>query len=197
MQQSYLNIEYIFYLIYTFITSGGASLDPNAFFASEFYTRLITLWGWYTLIATIVTLVLLTIFLYSYINLRRIRAEDEKFLNDAVIVSDDSGPQELTRWQKIEALFNEGGEANWRQAIIEADIMLDDMLTAQGYDGDSVGEKLKAIEPSDFNTLQYAWAAHKVRNQIAHEGQNFVLTEREARQAMHWFERVFDEFHFD
>jgi len=196
--QNYLNVEYIFYLIYSFLLNGGNLGGRDDFFASEFYAQLVAIWNTLTFVATLVTLVLLTIFLYSAFRLRAIRAADAKFYEDAVIVSDDSGAaQELTRWQKIESLYDRGGESNWRQAILEADIMLDDMLTAQGYDGDTVGEKLKSVEPSDFTTLQYAWAAHKVRNDIAHKGQELVLTEREARQAMRWFEQVFAEFHYD
>lgn len=195
--QSYLNVEYIFFLIYTFLVHGGDFRSGERFFTSEFYTYLVTIWNTFTLVATMVTLVLLTIFLYAAFKLRAIRAVDEKFYADAVIVPDDDGYEEPTRWDRIEALFARGGESNWRQAIIEADIMLDDMLTVQGYDGSSVGEKLKSVEPADFNTLQYAWAAHKIRNEIAHKGQEYILTEREARQAMQWFKSVFAEFHYD
>lgn len=195
--QSYLNIEYIFYLIYSFLFNGGNLIGRDEFFSSEFYSFLVSVWGIVTLVATIVTLILLTIFLHSAFQLRAIRAADAKFYEDAVILSDTGEVEEPTRWQRIEALFNQGGESNWRQAILEADIMLDDMLTHQGYSGDSVGEKLKSIEPSDFTGLQYAWAAHKVRNDIAHRGQDFTLTEREAKQTMHWFDAVFSEFHYD
>ncbi len=172
-------------------------MGQEEFFASEFYRQLVTIWNVFTFVATFVTLILLTIFIYSAYRLWQVRKADDKFFEDAVIVPDEEYEVEQGRWKKIEALYDRGGESNWRQAILEADIMLDDMLTVQGYGGDTVGEKLKAVEPSDFSTLQYAWAAHKVRNEIAHKGQEFVLTEREARQAMRWFEQVFDEFHFD
>ena len=61
--------------------------------------------------------------------------------------------------------------------------MLDDMLARQGYVGDGVGEKLKAAEPENFRTLQDAWEAHKVRNQIAHEG-SFQSFESLARRTI-------------
>jgi len=195
--QNYLNVEYLFYLIYSFFLNGGNLVGREDFFASEFYAQLVTIWGIVSLVATLITLVLLTIFLYSALRLRAIRAADEKFYEDAVILSDSPEKDTPTRWQRIEALYNQGGESNWRQAILDADIMLDDMLTHQGYRGDTIGEKLKSIEPSDFTGLQYAWAAHKVRNEIAHKGQDFILTEREAKQAMRWFKAVFAEFHYD
>ncbi|MBL1434273.1 hypothetical protein COB87_001725 [Candidatus Wolfebacteria bacterium] len=194
--QNYLNVEYIFFLIYNLLTGGGSFTGSDAFYASEFYSQLVTIWGTLTFVATIITLILLTVLLYSAFRLRAIRAINAKFYADAIIVPDDPGKEPATRWEGIEALYDKGGESNWRQAIIEADIMLDDMLTVQGYDGATVGEKLKTVEEPDFNTLQYAWAAHKVRNNIAHQGQDFILTEREARQTMRWFEQVFAEFKF-
>jgi len=98
------------------------------------------------------------------------------------------------RWEKIQELINSDNDANWRQAIIEADIMLDELLLASGYHGESVGEKLKTVEPSDLLSLDSAWEAHKVRNRIAHDGASFELNEREARQTIGRFETVFREF---
>jgi hypothetical protein len=98
------------------------------------------------------------------------------------------------KWKKIQELINSDIESNWRQAIIEADIMLDELLTVSGYHGDSIGEKLKTVEPSDFLTLDSAWEAHKVRNRIAHDGASFELNEREAKQTIARFEAVFKEF---
>ena len=72
--------------------------------------------------------------------------------------------------------------------------MLDDMLTKQGYDGEGVGEKLKSVESSDFNTLNEAWEAHKVRNQIAHQGSAFDLSDTLARRTIAQYEAVFREF---
>lgn len=196
--QNYLNVEYVFFLIYSLLTGGGARVTPESFFASEFYGQLVALWGLVTIISTLVSLVLLTIFLYAAYRLKQIRDADDAFYANAVLLPDDyDEPQEMTRWGRIEALYEGGDEAHWRQAIIEADIMLDDMLTVQGYDGQTIGEKLKTVESADFTTLEYAWAAHKVRNNIAHQGQGYILTEREASQALKWYRKVFDEFHFN
>ncbi|MEK7515888.1 MAG: hypothetical protein AAB555_03145, partial [Patescibacteria group bacterium] len=76
---------------------------------------------------------------------------------------------------------------------IEADIMLEDVLARNGYVGDGVGEKLKAVELSDLNTLNDAWEAHKVRNQIAHEGSAFNLSEDLALRTISRYGAVFRE----
>ena len=84
-------------------------------------------------------------------------------------------------------------QSDWRQAIIEADIILDELLTRLGYVGDSVGEKLKQVHTNHFQTLSNAWEAHKVRNEIAHSGMNFELTDRIAYRTIANYEAVFRE----
>lgn len=83
---------------------------------------------------------------------------------------------------------------DWKLAIIEADIILDDTLKQQGYAGVSLGERLRSISPAQVTTLDDAWQAHKVRNQIAHGGADFVLTQKIAQETMQRYERVFTEF---
>ncbi|MDB5266605.1 MAG: protein of unknown function with transrane region [Parcubacteria group bacterium] len=98
------------------------------------------------------------------------------------------------KWEKVVAHINSANSAEWKLAIIEADIMLDDLLRACGYHGDSIGDMLKAVEPSDFLTIESAWEAHKVRNRIAHDGSTFDLNEREAKRVVALYEAVFKEF---
>jgi hypothetical protein len=83
---------------------------------------------------------------------------------------------------------------DWKLAIIEADIILDDILKQKGYAGNSLGERLKSISPNQLESLQDAWEAHKVRNRIAHEGSDFILTQRMAQETVTRYQRVFNEF---
>ncbi len=100
------------------------------------------------------------------------------------------------RWEKIEDKINSTNASDWRVAILECDIILDEMLSKMGYHGETVSDKLKAIEPSDFRTLNSAWEAHKIRNAIAHAGSEFLISEREARRVIGLYEAVFKEFKF-
>ncbi len=101
------------------------------------------------------------------------------------------------KWQQVGLYMQSNNHTDWRQAILEADIMLDEMLTKIGYAGQSVGEKLKNVEESDFVTLQKAWEAHKVRNRIAHGGATEVRLDRmEAERVIGLYEQVFKEFYY-
>ncbi len=108
----------------------------------------------------------------------------------------DEESQENPKWKKVEEHIDSDNPSDWKLAIIEADIMLGELLEAQGYNGETIGDRLKQIEISDFRTLNEAWEAHKIRNQIAHEGSNFIISEREAKRIIGLFQKVFEEFKY-
>lgn len=67
------------------------------------------------------------------------------------------------KWAKIEQV-QKMGEAGWQVAIIQADKLLDQALRERGFSGETMGERLKSSHAGDK-----VWAAHKIRNRIAHE----------------------------
>ncbi|MEI6396642.1 MAG: hypothetical protein WCO48_01035 [Candidatus Taylorbacteria bacterium] len=100
------------------------------------------------------------------------------------------------RWDSVKSHIESTNPNDWRQAIMDADIILDDLLNKMEYHGESVGEKLKRVEKSDFNTLDEAWEAHKIRNQIAHEGSTTSLNQYEAKRVINLYKKVFEEFYY-
>jgi len=104
--------------------------------------------------------------------------------------------QKNNRWKHIQELIKSYNASDWRQAIIEADIMLEEMVDKMGYQGNTIGEKLKSVEKSDFITLDKAWSAHRIRNQIAHDGSAFKLTREVAERTIKEYEMVFKEFYY-
>jgi hypothetical protein len=67
------------------------------------------------------------------------------------------------RWEKIEQV-QKMGDAGWQVAVIQADKLLDKALKQRGFAGETMGDRLKSAHAGDR-----VWAAHKVRNRIAHE----------------------------
>ncbi|MEK7627959.1 MAG: hypothetical protein AAB421_00880 [Patescibacteria group bacterium] len=153
-------------------------------------------WSIFAPISIFVSLMLAVGILYSIFRIRQIRRDEKAIWNAGVTAGGESAVQEKTnaRWQMIVEHVNTENPNDWRQAILEADIMLDELITAQGYHGDSMGDKMKQIERSDFNTIDLAWEAHKIRNRIAHEGSAHSLNSREARRVVSLYEQAFREF---
>jgi len=100
------------------------------------------------------------------------------------------------RWRNVLTHVNSENSNDWRQAILEADVMLDDAISSRGYIGEGIGEKMKQVERGDINTIDDAWEAHKMRNRIAHEGTDFELNQRDARRIIGLYENVFRELEY-
>lgn len=133
---------------------------------------------------------------HSVKQLMRIVEEERKVygLNEDSAKPGETQAEKNLKWERVVNHINSTNSSDWKLAIIEADIMLDELLRVAGYHGDSIGEMLKAVEKSDFLTLDQAWEAHKVRNRIAHDGAAFELTERDAKHVISLYEAVFKEF---
>ena len=99
----------------------------------------------------------------------------------------------MTEWEVVVDHVNSPNPAEWKLAILEADSMLDEILDAEGYQGESLGEKLKSMSPNAIASYNDLWEAHKVRNQIAHEGASVELTQKMARDTINRFEVAFKE----
>lgn len=74
------------------------------------------------------------------------------------------------KWQEIEVMLKTNQPLSSSQAVIAADKLLDHLLKQAGFQGQTMGDRLRAMD-GHFREeiINEAWSAHKVRNQIAHE----------------------------
>ncbi len=151
-------------------------------------------------ISFILSLMLFIGIIYCVERLKQIRRREEEIYNPKIEMAYEEvvkGDPELAhKWDRVKNHIESENENDWRQAIIEADIMLGELLTKMGYKGEGIGEQLKRVEKSDFNTLDDAWEAHKVRNRIAHDGSDYVINKSEAKRVIDLYRKVFDEFYY-
>lgn len=183
----FLNIEYFMRLLYEAVTHASFSNGGIVSF-------LVTLWGVLIIFSIIFCLGCLGFFLFYTMRLYQTRQE-EKPRYSTIDPAHASIETERTRWTHIKELIESSSQSDWRQAIIEADIMLEEVLRKQGLPGDNVGDMLRAANPGHFTTLRDAGEAHGVRNRIAHDGSAFELTDRIAYRTILAYENVFREFH--
>ena len=149
------------------------------------------------------SLILLIGIIYVVENIKYIRKKEDAFYSSTKVepaYTDVEGAREsdidmTNRWKRIIQHMENGSQNDWKQAIIEADVMLDDLVTKLGYRGESLCEKLKRVVVGDFKTLDQAWEAHKVRNMVAHDGSTFELNQVEAQRVIHLYRQVFEEFY--
>jgi hypothetical protein len=87
-------------------------------------------------------------------------------------------------------IWNSLGQKSHKEAIMEADKILDKLLGHRGYAG-SLGDKLKQAD-GVFTDLNSVWEAHKLRNKLAHE-LDFHVSQETARHALKSFERAYKD----
>lgn len=185
----FLNLEYILLKFYTLFSgvSADASQIPSQVTAA---TQQLALAG--------LALAFIFLVLAVWARIRLVLVEHEGFHKkeeaERKVLEREASVGKNGRWERVMTLAASSEPANWRRAVIEADVMLSDLLTEHGYAGEGVGEQLRGANPFQFTTLDLAWQAHKVRNEIAHRGEEYELSEREMHATIDLYARVFEEF---
>lgn len=91
------------------------------------------------------------------------------------------------RIQQIEGLLESGGDSDAHMAILNADKLLDNALKARGFKGETMGDRLKSTNKKGvFKNENAIWAAHKLRNRIAHE-ENITVNAGQAKKVINTF----------
>jgi len=167
---------------------GGVSQSGLAGFFS-------TVWGVVIVFSFIISLVMLALYIYASIEMEKLVEHEAEHLKAEAeaYAATTGGVNKSDRFVELENHIDSTNPNDWKLAIIEADIILDDVLKHQGYAGTSLGERLRSISPSSLASLDDAWQAHKIRNQIAHAGADFILTQKLARETINQYKRVFVE----
>ncbi|MEK7068687.1 MAG: hypothetical protein AAB964_02640 [Patescibacteria group bacterium] len=185
----FLNLEYLILML-------ARGFEGGAVFVASLPVWVIGLVQAVMVLGAIVAFILLILIVYVQIRLHQVEHEGFHMLEEEAHARAE--PEVETRkgnerWERIVELANGASEGDWRRSILEADIMLGDMLGEIGYPGTSVGEQLRHANPIQMTTLDLAWKAHKIRNDVAHQGETMELNERDVRATIDYYKRVFEE----
>ena len=91
-------------------------------------------------------------------------------------------------WHVIQRSMDTKHADGMQMAIMKADKLLDKAMRESGTKGSTMGERLKTRKGMWTNE-NAVWAAHKLRNQIAHDD-HVSLSEQTAKRAMAGYERA-------
>ncbi len=186
----FLNLEYFVLLVYRIFT--GTNINISQIPTQTL--QLITDIAW---VGLGLSFLFLIGFIYAKMQLHTVEhAGWHKRREEEALAHKDVHAPKNPQWEHVLLLAGSAVEGDWRRAIIEADIMLGNLLESRGYAGATIGDKLKGASPIQFTTLDLAWTAHKVRNDIAHGGEQFHLTERDTKATIDKYRRVFEEFDY-
>ena len=154
-----------------------------------------TTWNVYVVSAYLLSFIFLYLYIYASIHKSKLEEIESELIRakEHAFASANKGVSQSNRLKELYAHIDSDNPSDWKLGLIEADIILDEVLKQKGYAGTSLGERLRSISPTTMASLDDAWQAHKVRNQIAHGGPDFVLTHKLAKETTVQYERVFKE----
>lgn len=112
------------------------------------------------------------------------------------LIEGESPETRSARWDEIKRHLDSDNPIEWKMAVIEADSLFDDIMKRIGYAGEGLAERLKSIEPSDFDNLQNIWEAHKVRNRLVHEPAKIEFTHDDAEKTIEKYEKALKELKY-
>lgn len=184
-----LDVEGLFRSIFSLFGSGVGESGAIAAWLS-------TVWNVYSVLAFLLAALFIFGTIKAYLMISEYSAKNDERLAAAQQMWQQlhNGTQTGNeRWQGVLQHAASPQPNDWKLALIEADIMLGDALDAAGYVGATIGEQLKGATATQLQSLQAAWDAHRLRNRVAHEGSDFVLTQSEANAAVVKFERALRE----
>ena len=172
------------------------SAGDTSFFTLESILELLnTIWLFYVVFAYLFCILMLVLYVYASAGKKELEDLDDQSREQSERLYEEHY-KGMPKNNRIEDMLKHSASDSpndWKLAIIEADIILDEILKDAGYAGTSLGERLKSISPTQLQSLDDAWQAHKVRNQIAHAGSDFVLTKKLAEDTIKQYRRVFYE----
>ncbi|MEK7576671.1 MAG: hypothetical protein AAB482_03165 [Patescibacteria group bacterium] len=121
-------------------------------------------------------------------------------ITSRVVVTESSSPPKepksdgtfQSEWNRIKEKLQTASDNDAAYLIIEADALADDVLKHFRIPGETMGERMDFITGPDMKSSQDFWDAHKMRNQIAHEGAKNVLYV-DAVYALEKYEKVLRE----
>lgn len=151
---------------------------------------------WAEGVAFLVTILLIFFIVVFVIRTQKIfRWRALKDATEFLKIQEVPRPVRAEKWTAVKKRMESSNPSDWKLAILQADGILDDLLKRMGYAGDGLGERLKNIEPVDFDSLDDVWIAHKMRNRIAHEPES-NLARLDAEKAILLFEKALKEFEY-
>ncbi len=183
----FINLEFFFRLLYE--SRPGGPAVPAFDTLGQWFVHF---WSSLAAVSFVFSLVALGVLVYASIRM----SQEKQKLHHSIApldIEEAEKNKDHSRWKHIQSLIESPHMRDWREAIMEADIMLEDALAERGFPGDSIGERLKNLDTGKLASLDEAWEAHKVRNRIAHEGVAYTIDDHLAYRTIKKYERVFRE----
>lgn len=95
----------------------------------------------------------------------------------------------VSMWEKIVEDSESAPPHSYTTAIVNADILIDELLKDAGFEGKDMGERLGKLNGLRIKSLDGVWSGHRLRNKIVHTS-GFEASKKAKDEAL----KVYEEF---
>lgn len=96
------------------------------------------------------------------------------------------------RWDAVMARIESRNPSQYKVAVLEADVIAEEMLGGIGYGGSNMKERLEAVQPGQVVSIDRLRSGHEIRNRIIRDP-SFALSREEAESVLAGYKSFFDE----
>ncbi len=135
--------------------------------------------------------ILLVGIIYLISKLQFINYRVEIFM-DAWSIGDLNKHRSLRAWKHILKHLSGRKEERWKQAVLDADKVLDELLKISGYHGAHLTERLDNITSAQITNIDELRQAHETAK-IIKKDPDFAFSKTEAEENVYIYRKVFKE----
>lgn len=188
-QVPWLNLEYFFNKFFDFLENFAPRVAEIIHRVTGFG------YGFLKYVAFALILVGVGGVIYLLIKLFEMKTRKKVYFSD-FFESTETALARKETWDGIKRRLESGTDDDWEMAVVEADTLVDGIMTRIGYRGLTLGDKIKSIDEKNFANLKVLWEAHVARKLINEGGPDYKITKDEAKEALDKFEKALKELKY-
>jgi len=177
----YLNLDYFFSKFYDFLVGvfgflGGGELDYFGF-VDKLKTAKI--------VAFVFSLFVFAGVVYCFYRILGIHKRGFREL--AKFIWEPLPEERINKWDVVKKLMASEFQRDWKQGIVRADALLEEIIMKINYIGANFEEKLVHISPFQLESIKGLRWAHQSAVRIAGSGETYEITKEEADEIISAF----------
>jgi len=186
----WLNLEYFFNKIFDFIEN----FVPWVFGIFDKIFGIKT--GFFKYVALAVILIALAGLIFVIAKLVEIRWFRKKIYFSDFFEESETSIARKDTWSSVKRRLDSGSDDDWELAVVEADVIVENIMERIGFRGLTLGDKIKSIDERNFSNLKNLWEAHTARIRIDQGGAEYKITKEEAKEALDKYEKALKELKY-
>ncbi len=175
-----------------FMNAGDYHVFDQPFFSARFWERfgqafMIAWWHWLAPYFIVFEVILLGFFTWAIIGFwpikPTVKISHTRIKHRVRRTRIKKDPTVARHWAAILHRVKSGTQDAMKYAILEADALVDHVLKKMGLTGEHMADRLTQIIPDQVPSLERAWKAHRLRNELAHTP-GMTVTAAETKTAL-------------